>query len=294
MKNILITGENGYIGNQFSKWVLTNFPNQISVEFLSVRNDEWRTKDFSMYDSVLHLAGIAHSSRHASNKDLYYRINRDLTFEVATYAKKYGVKQFIFMSSIIVYGDADSRETIIDKHTVPNPATFYGDSKLQAESLLNTLKSNEFKVAVIRPPMIYGEGSKGNYSRLSRLASITPVFPHFINKRSMLFVDNLSMFLYQIIENQSEGLFFPQNNSYVNTSEMVQVIAKSKNRKMHLIPGFQLFIKLMIKRFEVANKLFGTFIYDQELSRLNGNTDYCIYDFHESIFITEGIKYEKK
>src|SRR5690606_7124221 len=116
---------------------------------------------------VIHVAGIAHVKETKENADLYYKVNRDLAFEVAKKAKNEGVKQFIFLSSMSVYGIETG---IIKINTPTNPKTNYGRSKLEAEELISSIESDSFKVAILRPPMIYGKGCKGNYIRLANLA----------------------------------------------------------------------------------------------------------------------------
>src|SRR5699024_5538582 len=152
------------------------------------------------------------------------------TIEVAKKAKSDGVKQFIFMSSIIVYG---TKNEFIDKNTEPNPDNFYGESKLQAEQGILPLQDENFSIAIIRPPMIYGKGSKGNYPLLSKLAQITPIFPDYDNQRSMLHIDNLTEFLRIIIDYDDSGIFFPQNEEYVKTSDMVRTISEVHGKKMY-------------------------------------------------------------
>lgn len=169
------------------------------------------------------------------DKDLYFRVNRDLAYEVAKKAKKEGVSQFIFLSSMSVYG----METgVITRDTVPQPKSLYGKSKLEAEKLIEHLNDQTYKVAILRPPMVYGKGCKGNYPKLATLAKITPLFPDIDNKRSMIYVDNLSKFLKVIIDDNQSGLFFPQNNEYVKTSELVKLIAKYNNKKIRLTKLF--------------------------------------------------------
>ncbi|MCY1689896.1 NAD-dependent epimerase/dehydratase family protein [Exiguobacterium sp. SL14] len=286
MKKVLITGEHGYIGTEFYEWAKLNSP-QISIDFINVKTDDWEEKSFSGYDTILHLAGIAHSSRNTKFKDLYYKVNRDLTFNLAERAKKDGVNQFIFMSSIIVYGEGNLTNTIIDKNTIPVPSNFYGDSKLQAENLIKKLESVNYKIVVIRPPMIYGKNAKGNYSKLSTLAKITPFFPYFYNERSMIHIENLCSFIEAIILKNVNGTFFPQNESYVTTSDMVRKIAEVNNKKIILVPGFSFFIKKLVKKHEIFNKLFGNLVYDQQLSKHHDLGKYRINDFHESIVKTE-------
>lgn len=284
MKRILITGENSYIGTSVEKW-LKQYPDQYSVDTISVRGDSWKKKDFSRYDVVFHVAGIAHVSADPKKKDLYYKVNRDLTIEVAKKAKSSGVKQFIFMSSIIVYGDSTREKKVIDRNTVPKPTNFYGDSKLQAEKGIIPLEDENFKVVIIRPPMIYGKGSKGNYPKLAKAAKVLPVFPDVENQRSMLHIDNLSEFIKLIIDNEERGVFFPQNKEYVKTSEMVKLIAKVHGKNIILTDKFNWLLKLLSHYFKIIDKVFGNLVYDHKLS--NYKFEYRIRSFEESIRKTE-------
>lgn len=225
MKKILITGKNSYIGNSLTDW-LEQYPDHYEIDSLDMRDESWKEADFSEYDVVFHVAGIAHVSRDPKMEELYYKVNRDLTIEAAKKAKDEGVKQFIFMSSIIVYGDSSKDLQIIDRDTVPNPSNFYGNSKLQAEQGITPLADDHFKVVILRPPMIYGKDSKGNYPKLAKAARKLPFFPDIDNQRSMLHIDNLCEFLRVMIDHEEKGLFFPQNKEYVKTSEMVRNIAE--------------------------------------------------------------------
>src|SRR5699024_10485464 len=101
MKKILITGKNSYIGGKFKEWV-EQWPDEYIVDEISVRGDEWKEADFSIYDSVFHVAGIAHRKETKKNKNLYFEVNRDLVQKVAFKAKRDGVRQFIFLSSMSV------------------------------------------------------------------------------------------------------------------------------------------------------------------------------------------------
>jgi len=279
-KRILITGNGSYVGTNLIEW-LSQWPNQYEVEEISVRGEEWKKKDFSKFDSVLHVAGIAHVSTDPKMEEQYYKVNRDLTIEVAEYAKRNDVKQFIFMSSIIVYGDSSSEKRIIDRSTMPKPSNYYGNSKLQAEEGLKLLESENFKIAVIRPPMIYGKNSKGNYPKLAKAAKFLPIFPDFANERSMLHIDNLNEFLRLMVENEERGLFFPQNREYVRTSEMVRVIAGVSRKRIRLLKIFNPFLRLFIGKVNIMNKVFGNLIYDKSISGYK--EDYQIRDLEESV-----------
>lgn len=284
-KRILITGKNSYVGNSFEKWV-EQYPEKYEVEKISLRDSSWKALDFSRYDTVLHVAGIAHVSTDPKMEELYYKINRDLTIEVAKKAKNEGVKQFIFMSSIIVYGDGSKERKVIDENTVPNPSNFYGKSKLEAEQGIKPLESNDFKIAIIRPPMIYGRGSKGNFPKLSKAAQILPIFPDINNERSMLHIDNLSEFIRLLIDNADNGLFFPQNKEYVKTSEMVRLIAEVHGKRIRLVKTFNPIIKFLCGKVIIVNKIFGNFVYEKKIST-HYNNKYCLYDLIESIKKTE-------
>lgn len=281
MKKILITGKNSYVGNSFETW-LKNYPSEYEVNKISLRNDSWKEHDFSVYDSVIHVAGIAHRKETKENEQLYYKVNRDLAYEVAEKAKDEVVPHFIFLSSMSVYGMDTG---VINQETVPDPKSNYGKSKLQAEELIDSLKDESFKVAILRPPMIYGKGCKGNYPRLAKLALKTPVFPIIENQRSMLYVGNLSVSLKYIIDNRKVGLFFPQNNEFVNTSKMVYMIAKHHHKSLFMTRILNPFLFIMRKNGKLK-KVFGNLVYEKKLSK-TGLTTQDYTSLEESIRLTE-------
>lgn len=275
-KRILITGANSYIGMSFENW-LSQWPDKYSVETIDMLDGSWREKSFSGYDVVFHVAGIAHVKETKKNESLYYLINRDLANEVAKKAKIDGVHQFIFLSSMSVYGIDTG---VIDKNTPVKPKSAYGKSKFQAEELINKLADDSFTVAILRPPMVYGKGCKGNYPRLAKLALKTPIFPLVDNKRSMIYIDNLSEFVKQICDNTSSGLFLPQNSEYVNTSEMVRLIAETHGKRIRIIKGFNLILKLMVNN--TLDKIFGDLVYD-----INVSNDVNLISFPDTISRSE-------
>ena len=219
MKKVLSTGAGSYIGTSVEEYLnRPEYAGMYRVDTVDMIGDGWKEKDFSGYDTVFHVAGIAHADiSHVTEKQkkLYYRVNRDLAVSTAKKAKREGVRQFIYMSSIIVYGETTSirKERIITKDTKPHPTSFYGDSKWKAEQKLVPLGDKNFHVAILRPPMIYGEGGKGNYQTLKKIAMKVPVFPDFPNRRSMLALENLCEYVRQLIEERKDGVFFPQDPS---------------------------------------------------------------------------------
>lgn len=293
MKKVLITGAGSYIGTSFEKWVKKNC-GEISIDTQDMRGDAWRNRSFRGYDTVFHVAGIAHADVGKvteEQKQMYYKVNSELTADCARKAKEEGVGQFIFMSSIIVYGESAGigQTRVITKDTPLTPANFYGDSKVKAEERLHKLADEWFKVVILRPPMIYGKDSKGNYPMLSKMARKLPLFPDIRNERSMLYVGNLCKFISLMILNEESGVFFPQNREYVRTSEMVFHIARAHQKKIHRTKVFNPVLALMGKTGgkpgRLVNKAFGNMVYDKSLSCYE--EEYQIYDLAESVRLTE-------
>ncbi len=289
VKKILITGAGSYIGTSVENY-LKQWPRRYQIDTVDMVDGSWKEKDFSSYDTVYHVAGIAHADTgHVSEerKAFYYEINTDLAIETAKKAKADGVKQFIFMSSAIVYGDSApiGKKKVITKDTPTDPANFYGDSKVQAENGILPLQDETFNVVVLRPPMIYGKGSKGNYPVLAKFAQKLPVFPYVNNERSMLYIENLCEFVRLMIENEESGIFHPQNAEYSNTAELVKMIAKVHGKKVVVIHGFGSALKLTSKFTGLVNKAFGSLSYDMTISDYKEN--YRICGLKESIERTE-------
>lgn len=281
MKRILITGANSFVGTNIEKWLIRE-PEQFQVDTVDTMNEAWKKADFTKYDVVFHVAGIAHVNPKLEMAPLYYKVNRDLTIEIANWAKEHGVKQFIYMSSKIVYHASKSlKGDWVRKDTKPDPNDFYGDSKLQAEKGLKGLQCNTFKVAIIRPPMIYGPGNKGNLPRLGWLAQKTPVFPAWHNKRSMLHVVNLAEFVKQITVRERSGTFFPQNAEYADTVEIVRLFAKEHGHKVWISRLFNPLVWLGAKFLPAIPKMFSDSYYVQEMSKMD--FDYQVISFEESL-----------
>ena len=304
-KKVLLTAEHSYVGNAFATYVEEHYSENFDIDFISTRSDAWKEKDFSSYDVIFHVAGLAHADVGNVAEEVkaqYYKVNTELTVEIAKKAKAEGVKEFIFMSSMIVYGDSAPYgvKKVIDKHTVPKASNFYGDSKLQADVAVREMGCDTFKVIVIRPPMIYGKGSKGNYPVLAKLAKMLPVFPDVDNERSMLHIDNLSEFLCQVmlVEDikENEVVLIPQNSEWTRTSRMVQKIAEVSGKKIKkmkiLAPAVVTASKVPGKIGGLTNKAFGNSCYSLAISKYAG-IDYQKVSLCESIKRTEGSNGEK-
>ncbi len=280
MKNILITGANSYIGDSVAAY-LREFSNNYSVSVKETLNWTPDASDFKDIDVVFNVAGIVHIKETDENRDLYYKVNRDLCVAIATAARDAGVKQFILLSTMSVYGVVTGH---ITKDTTPNPVNAYGKSKLEADRAIDKLAKDSdgrFRFCCLRPPMVYGKGCKGNYQALRKFALKSPIFPDYKNERSMLYIGNLCEFVKDCIDREQHGLFFPQNVEYVNTSSMVKLIAEENGKKINLTKAFNFPINVA-SRVNVIKKVFGSLTYEK--------TDLIEkYDFKNSIKITEGM-----
>lgn len=281
MIKVLITGADSYVGDSVRRYILAK-TDSISIDVVDTMDDSWRQADFSLYDVVYDVAGIAHVNPDPSMEPLYYKVNRDLTLAIAQKAKAEGVRQFIFMSSQIVFGESRSlRPQVITASSPASPNGFYGDSKLQAEVGLRKLDSDSFKVCILRPPLIYGVASKGNFPRLIALARRTPLFPAWHNRRSMIYVDNFAEFVLQAILREMRGTFFPQNREQSDTVEIIRFFARHFGRRVWISSLLNPFVWMASFVLQPVNKMFSTYYYDPAMSSYD--FDYQLVSFRESL-----------
>ncbi|WP_282020651.1 NAD-dependent epimerase/dehydratase family protein [Planomicrobium okeanokoites] len=285
---VLVTGQNSYAGTQFSKRI-SDLNKRWEIDFVSVRDNTWKHKDFSLYDAIYHVAGIVHKKETAENKDIYYKVNRDLTYQLALKAKKEGVKSFVFLSTMAVYGliGKIGEDTIISKETKPAPTSNYGKSKLEAEGLLEELQSSNFNISILRIPMIYGPNCPGNYSSLSKLARKIPVFPKIDNKRSMIFVDHLSDIVIHIIEKKLLGVFLVKNPEDLNTLEIVSVIGEYHGKRIYKSSFLGFIFITFGNRVSTFRKMFGNMVFQETDCYISG-FEFKKLSLEESISLAEG------
>lgn len=276
MKNILVIGQNSYIAKSFINF-LSQWPESYSVDSISVRDDSWKEVSFHKYDTIYLLAGYVHVKETRGNAHKYYELDRDLPVEIARKACSDGVNQFIFMSSMSIYG---LEIGVITPDTVLSPKTHYGKAKLEAENILQAMENDAFKVCIVRAPMVYGKGCKGNFNGLVFFVKHFPVFPRVNNNRSLIFIDNLCSFIKKAVDENLTGIYFPQNREYMNTTRMAIWISESFKKKIFISSLFGLAVRIMQLFSSKARKGFGTLIYkDTEIF----NFDYCCVDLEESI-----------
>lgn len=277
MKQVYIIGKNGYIASSFALW-LKQRPETYAVRTIPARGFVPETFDFSQADVVVFAAGIAHLSSKDAKDAPYAAVNCDMAVSTAQKAAQDGVGQFLYLSSMSVYG-VDSGA--IDQHTSLSPKNAYGRSKQMAEEQLSQLRSPQFRVCILRPPMVYGTNCRGNYQTLRRIACSVPVFPVVNNRRSMIYIDNLCAWMQWAIDTRSAGLLLPQDPFYVDTSEMVRLIAEAHGKKKVLIPGFGKLLSAL--PVSAAKKAFGSLYY------ANSAEDHSVVrTLEEAIARTEG------
>ncbi|MDY4109636.1 MAG: NAD-dependent epimerase/dehydratase family protein [Eubacterium sp.] len=277
MKKILVVGKGSYIGTSFINYMATKYSDEYQFEELDTFGEEWKCFDYSNYDVVYQVAGIAHIKETPENSCLYYKVNRDMAIEIAKLAKNAGVKQFIYLSSMSVYGMTMGE---ITPKTIPNPTTNYGKSKLQAEKELKKLNDDKFCVTILRPPMVYGKGCKGNFQSLVKIAKILPIFPYLNNERSMIYINNLNEFVKLVMDKKKSGVFCPQNQEYSQTTDLIVNICEQNGKKVVLSHILGAIILLFRNHITVLKKAFGTLIY-KDTEEFNYN--YCKYSLKESI-----------
>ena len=278
MKKILVTGQNSYVANSFSSFI-SNYDNSYLVNLISVRNEYWCNRDFRGYDTLIHAAALVHESTKNATLEQYDRVNYQVSIELAKKAKKDGVKHFIFLSTMNVYGLNTGYITV---KTLLNPKSLYGHSKAKAEEALLALESTEFTVTIIRPPMVYGPNCKGSFRSLYKIARVSPIFPKVKNKRSAIFIDNFSEFLKIVVDEKLNGILFPQNEEYLNTSEAVSLISQYSSKNIYISKLAGLSVSLFMFS-PVIQKAFGSLTYDPNMPGGPNNLDYNKVSFEESI-----------
>ena len=265
MKRVLVTGKSSFIAGHFARH-MEKYADEYAVELVSVRGDSWKNIDFSKYDAIIHAAGIAHVGYKDEMHDEYMKVNRDLTLDIARAAKAAGVKQFVFLSSIIIYGPAAKAgcTRYISAATRPAPENAYGESKLLAENGLREIAGDGFAVAILRLPMVYGNGCKGNYATLSKYADMLPLFPALCGFRSAVSVESLAEKLRICIEKRLSGTFFPQDREYMTTPGMLKTIRAARGKRTCITGLFNWVIRITANIGPVK-RIFGGIAYNKDL-----------------------------
>ncbi|MCT7581799.1 NAD-dependent epimerase/dehydratase family protein [Aliarcobacter butzleri] len=272
---LLITGSNGFIGNYF----INNYKSKYNIKTFSFLKDDINTLDCNTIDIVFHLSALVHQMGGASANE-YEKINVIQTIELAKKAKESGIKHFVFMSTVKVYGEeTNSKYT---ENTVCNPEDDYGKSKLKAEQELQKLEDENFKISIIRTPIVYGYRVKANIKNLINLVNKVPVLPFgkIKNKRSMVYIGNLCHLVDEIIIQKKSGIFLACDDEPLSTSKLIDLIAKNLAKKTYLIkiPFFESLLKILKPSFH--KRLYGSLEIDNTITkeRLNLKNSYRVED----------------
>lgn len=278
---ILVVGKKSYIGEHIDEWLSSR---GMAVNQLDVLTDEWKKFDYSSYDSIVHVAGIVHRTD-CNDWELYKRVNTDMPIDIASMAKEQGVKQYVFFSTMGVYGIGKKlKPNVISDNTPTNGVGMYGKSKLMAEEGLQQLSDDNFQVAFVRPPSVYGKGCKGNYiSGFTSIARKLPVIPLAYRnvKQSMIYIDNLCELVYQIVDNKLNGVFCPQDEKAVNSNEILEAIGEGIGKKIRTSRFLGWFVPLL-GFVPLITKAYGGVEYSQSLSRIPG-VNYVVVPFEEGM-----------
>ncbi|MDS3882016.1 NAD-dependent epimerase/dehydratase family protein [Staphylococcus hominis] len=284
-RNILITGKTGYIGNALEKFFIAQGDR---VERLSVRRQTWQEKDFSKFDVVIHLAALVHNNTPHARLTDYFKVNYELTKNLANLVKKAGVNKFIFLSTMSVYGEEGSLTSTvkINRYTKCNPTTYYGLTKYKAETMLEDLANNQFQVNIIRPPMVYGKNSPGNFSRLLKMSKINFIYPKISNQRSVIYIDDLVYHINQLIKYDGTTLTHPQNKDYMDTNQTLMLMRKFNDKKPYLLEiSYFKFLNKFLNKIGIIRKVYGNLIYDKDIDS-KYNFEDKRSNFEDTIFKT--------
>jgi nucleoside-diphosphate-sugar epimerase len=277
---ILITGENSFVGRNFLSYSV--FKN---VEEISLLKHSPENIDFTGYDVVIHLVAIVHQKKTIPESQ-YFIINRDLCIKVADLAKKAGVKQFIFLSTVKVYGKFISGSEPWNEKSLCLPEDAYGKSKYEAELALKKLEDDHFTVSIIRTPLVYGEYVRANMLSIMKLVKRSSILPFkdVNNRRNFTGAENLVSFIDRIIEKRASGIFIAMDEKAISTSELVKMISENLGKKIILFKIPDIIVKIgMTVLPSIFDRLYGSFEMDNSMTLE-------ILDFKPPKSTTEGIR----
>lgn len=264
-KTLMITGASGFIGSNFIK----KYENEYNIIPVCLIKNKPEDLDYTEVDTILHLAALVHQMKGAP-EEKYFEVNTELTRRLATTAKEKGVGHFVFYSTVKVYGfdgELNNHDFILTENSPCNPNDPYGTSKYEAEKILNSLQEENFKIAMVRPPMVYGEGVKGNMLSLMKLINILPIIPfdYDNNKRSIISTENLLYLTHLIIKNQADGIYLGTEGNPVSIKEIAESIEKGIGKKKINIKFPKFIFKLLCKiKLDIMVRLYGTLAFKQE------------------------------
>ncbi|MBI5975582.1 NAD-dependent epimerase/dehydratase family protein [Staphylococcus canis] len=265
-QRILLTGQTGYMSQRLHDFLTRE---GYRVDQISLRSQNWHHHTFEHYDTVIHLAALVHNNQPDATMVDYMNVNYHLTRQLAVKAKAEGVRHFIFFSTMAIYGKEGrlNQSEEINQTTEATPKTPYGISKYKAEQMLLKMHGDTFKVAILRPPMIYGKNAPGNFSKLIKLAKFVPVYPKIDNQRSVLYIETLEKYIKETIETKAYGIFHPQNAEYMSTNAAIQEMRRVMGKSTYCVKVPRFILK-SIAHISIIQKIYGNLFYSQNIDGL--------------------------
>lgn len=276
--NILLTGATGFIGNYFKN----KYANKYNINTFSFLNDNFEELNLDNIDAIIHLSALVHQMSGVS-VDRYENVNVIQTINLAKKAKQSGVRHFIFMSTIAVYGKEIG---VINKNTDCNPINDYGKSKLKAELELQKIENDDFKISIIRPAVVSGYNAPGNMKSIKKLVNKISILPFagIKNRRSMIYVGNLCHLIDVIIQKKVSGVFLASDDKPISITKLIELIADILDKKIYLIkiPFFSRLLKFL--KPDVYKKLYENLEVD-----IKGTKE--VLKFENIYSVEDGIKF---
>ncbi len=276
--NFLLTGATGFIGGAVlqklppknTKVLGREKPKSEVATFIKSSIEDLGNNlstTFTGVDVVIHCAARVHVMSDESLDPLlsFREVNTAGTLNLARQASGAGVRRFIFISSIKVNGESTNnsiRFSARDKHKPEDP---YGISKAEAEEgLIEIAEETGMEVVIIRAPLVYGPGVKGNFLNLLKLSKRPIPLPFGLinNKRSMVYLDNLVDLIVTCIDHPKAAnrIFLVSDSDDLSLVRLLTLIRKAMNKSPLLLPvpmGLFRFVGRCLGKAEVVDRLIG-------------------------------------
>lgn len=277
MQKVILTGSSGFIGSNIfydlKKKYIFNLLDRKDLDLIFKNKDIKKInkikKEIDNADVLIHCAGLAHKPKYTFNNNSINQINVELTISLFKLISSLNVKKFIYISTAKVMGDSNINFDPFNEDQLPNPMDIYSFSKYEAEKkLIKLCKSSKIELIIIRPPLIYGPGVKGNFLKLIKYIDNQNYLPlsNKKNMRSYLSTKNLSSAIDTIVNCRLDkvNIFFICDDENLSLKELSKKIAKYLYKKNNFIkiPDFiiEYIIKIISKN--TYNKLFSSFNLD--------------------------------
>jgi len=289
--NVLLTGANGFLGSRLTqcldehssfhltsvvrKGLLFRGAHTVEINALDDTTD-WSSALLNQ-EVIIHTAARAHIMKDELSDPLaeYRSVNVVGTLNLARQAAKAGVKRFIFISSIKVNGESTKDGVPFTADDQPAPEDAYGVSKMEAEIELKSVAAETgMELVIIRPPLVYGPGVKGNFASLVKLVRKELPLPlgAVHNKRSLISLDNLVDLIITCVDHPSAAnqTFLASDGEDQSTTELLRGVAKAMGCRPRLIPvpaGVLVFGASVMGKKDVAKRILGSLQVDISKTR---------------------------